>query len=121
MIEVQMADFSFAPSELVLKGGERVTLKFANEGSVQHEFMAGRQPDPVAGYAEDVLEGVQVQRQGGIAGGHGGAHAGTMLRVAAGRTAQMTFTVPERTGTYEFGCFEPGHYLLGMRGSLVIQ
>ena len=30
-------------------------------------------------------------------------------------------TVPDRTGPYEIGCLEPGHYLAGMVGKIVIE
>lgn len=40
--------------------------------------------------------------------------------VGAGETVEVTFTVPARKGTYPFLCTFPGHYALGMRGTLTV-
>ena len=36
-------------------------------------------------------------------------------------TVEITFTVPARPGTYEFICTFPGHYALGMKGTLTVK
>lgn len=38
-----------------------------------------------------------------------------------GETVEVTFTVPERKGTYLFVCTFPGHYSLGMKGTLTVR
>ena len=38
-----------------------------------------------------------------------------------GETVEVTFTVPSTAGTYEFICSFPGHFTLGMRGTLVVK
>lgn len=40
---------------------------------------------------------------------------------AGGETTEVTFTVPEETGTYEYICTFPGHFSAGMRGDLIVQ
>ncbi len=42
VIEVNMADYSFAPEALRIPAGQLVQLVFTNTGEVEHEFMAGR-------------------------------------------------------------------------------
>jgi len=46
------------------------------------------------------------------------AHTGL---AAADETAEVTFTVPEETGNYDYLCSFPGHFAAGMKGKLVIQ
>jgi azurin len=38
-----------------------------------------------------------------------------------GETVEVTFTVPDRPGTYAFICTFPGHFNLGMKGELVVK
>lgn len=40
---------------------------------------------------------------------------------AGGETTEVTFTVPEETGEYEFICTFPGHFTSGMRGTLIVE
>lgn len=40
---------------------------------------------------------------------------------AGGETTEVTFTVPEETGTYEYICTFPGHFIANMRGDFIIQ
>ena len=36
-------------------------------------------------------------------------------------TVEVTFKVPSAAGTYEFICTFPGHYTLGMKGTLTVK
>lgn len=38
-----------------------------------------------------------------------------------GETVETTFKVPAKPGTYAFVCSFPGHFALGMRGTLVVK
>lgn len=38
-----------------------------------------------------------------------------------GESAEVTFTAPQKPGTYEFICTFTGHYALGMKGTLVVK
>lgn len=40
---------------------------------------------------------------------------------AGGETVEVTFTVPEETGEYDFLCSFPGHFAAGMKGTLNVQ
>ena len=46
------------------------------------------------------------------------AHTGL---TGPGETADVTFKVPAKPGTYTFVCSFPGHFALGMRGTLVVK
>jgi azurin len=39
----------------------------------------------------------------------------------AGETVEVTFKAPAKAGTYTFVCSFPGHFALGMRGTLTVK
>ncbi|HYF95536.1 MAG TPA: cupredoxin domain-containing protein [Symbiobacteriaceae bacterium] len=49
-----------------------------------------------------------------------GLHA-EIKPVAPGTTGEVTFTAPDRPGTYEFACHVDGHYEKGMIGFVVVR
>lgn len=49
----------------------------------------------------------QIIAQTGLAGG--------------GETHEVTFTVPEETGEYDYICTFPGHFVGGMKGKLIVE
>lgn len=40
---------------------------------------------------------------------------------SGGETVEVTFTAPEQPGEYVFLCSFPGHYVGGMKGTLIVQ
>jgi len=40
---------------------------------------------------------------------------------AGGETVEVTFTAPERPSQYMFICTFPGHFLAGMKGTLIVE
>lgn len=136
VIEVAMKDFAFQPSTLTVPAGQKVTLKFTNTGTVEHEFMAGKKmAGEGEGFENDLFAGVSVKKQkpdetagegehseeaahaeeGESAGEdeHAGGeeqgeeHHGTMLALKPEKNGSMTFTVPpSKAGTYTIACFE---------------
>ncbi len=123
-ISVEMREFGYLPSSITLAPGERVTLKFKNVGTVEHEFMAGRQPTAGKGYAHDWLAVAKAARAASDkpdAHDADGAHAGSGIRIAAKAATAVTLVVPEDKGEFEFGCFIAGHYEGGMKGKLLVR
>jgi uncharacterized cupredoxin-like copper-binding protein len=116
-IQIEMSDFAFSPSSITLRAGEKVTLTFKNVGSVEHEFMAGKDPVIGRGYMKDLISAAQPETNGE----HGMDHTGAGVRVQPSGTASLTIIVPADWSEVEFGCFVPAHYEIGMRGKLVID
>lgn len=117
-VTIEMREFGYSPQTLTLTPGERVTLTFKNVGTVEHEFMAGRDPMVGKGYGLDWLALAKVDSDAG----HGsGGHTGVGLRVNPGKSGSLTLVVPQDKGEFEFGCFVAGHYEGGMKGKLVIE
>jgi uncharacterized cupredoxin-like copper-binding protein len=45
-----------------------------------------------------------------------------MLLLQVESNGSMSFTLPEsKRGTWTIGCFQPGHYLAGMTGVLIVE
>lgn len=40
---------------------------------------------------------------------------------AGGKTAEVTFTVPNKTGNYDYLCSFPAHFMAGMKGKLMVR
>lgn len=118
-IEIDMRSFAFTPNALTLKPGEKVTLVLNNRDTAEHEFMAGREPMKDGGYKEDLLARLEITPKPPAA--HEKGHGGIAVLVQPGRSGTMTFVVPDGGGTFEFGCFLPGHYEGGMKGALAIE
>jgi uncharacterized cupredoxin-like copper-binding protein len=124
-VSISLTEFAFGPDEIVLLAGDQVTLTLANEGSVRHEFMVGRNPMAnSAGYIDDFFEGIEptVTPSDAVAEDMHDDHAGFMVILDPGHTAEVSFVVPDdRTGEWEVGCFEPGHYDAGMHAVLTVE
>lgn len=116
-ISVDMSEFTYAPATISVKSGETVTLRLKNTGTIEHEFMAGREAMAGMGYMEDWLAMARAEH----ATGHDMDHQGSGMRVQPKDTATLTITVPAEKGEFEFGCFMPGHYESGMTGKLIVQ
>ena len=115
-ITIEMREFAFSPSAIDLAPGERVTLIFRNVGTVEHDFMAGREAVLGKGYGQDWLARANLD----AGKSHDREHAGEGVRVAAKKSAELRLVVPAEKGEFEFGCFVAGHYEAGMKGKLVV-
>jgi uncharacterized cupredoxin-like copper-binding protein len=118
-IEVTMTEFTFSPSTIALRPGEKVTLRFKNIGTLEHEFMAGLRAVPGKGFTEDWIAKAATNVPSHTHVGE--EHTGQGVRVSADWYGSLTVVVPDETGEYEFACFVQGHYEAGMRGRIVVS
>lgn len=108
-------DYAFIPGSLDLVPGETVVLHVVNAGLVVHEAVIGDKS------AQDAWEAAEAA----VAGAPPGPTplvsvppdvAGIRVVVRSGERVDVTFTVPEATGTSWFvGCHIPGHLDKGMQ------
>lgn len=140
-VTMVMKEFRFEPKVLHLKVGEQVIPTIKNEGQVEHEWLAGRglaNAPAERGYHTDLfailkprvtgrdyeLEKVSMggARRNEAAEGESAKLLDTEVDVEAGGVATLRFTVPASAkGQWEMGCFLPGHYESGMKGTIVIE
>lgn len=92
-VEVVATDFEFTPNRITVAPGENLTVLLRNEGDDPHniEFEIGEREYELE---EDL---------------------------APGEEGQLTFTVPNDTGEFEFYCPVGNHRELGMTGTLTIE
>ncbi|MEW6045248.1 MAG: plastocyanin/azurin family copper-binding protein [Bacillota bacterium] len=127
-IQLAMSDFAFNPNQLALQAGKVYEITLVNRGTAEHELMIGRgsrmagdeQGGEMHGYAENFFEGIEVtvEFEGGM------VETGELdeVEVEPGGEVKITFTVPAgKQGSWEMACFVPGHYELGMHGSLTVR
>ena len=139
-VTVVMKEFKFEPATIHLKAGETVALTIKNEGTVEHEWSAGRNvadntvekgyrtdlwallKPRVTGKAFDVEKVSATPSKSDEAEGETAKMLSTELDVQPGGSVTLRFAVPASAkGTWGFGCFVPGHYEAGMHGTLVID
>ncbi|MEK6975107.1 MAG: hypothetical protein AABY18_02045 [Candidatus Thermoplasmatota archaeon] len=124
-----MADSSGAKGPTFhVTAGKTVGLHVQNEGAVVHEVMFGRNvetEDGMAhGYGESLFENVGADvfvyqpAKTEVATEHGLAE----IEVGAGGQVWIRAMFPaEMKGTWEIGCFVPGHFEEGMKATLIIE
>ena len=128
-LTITLGDFSITPQKITLEAGVPAEITLVNKGTVVHELMVYPMPKPgLSGtklheWAEDNsyfkgLEvsvasgpGIQVERKGPSI---------VDIEVAAGRSTVVKFT-PAKAGVFEMSCQVPGHYEIGMKGTLTIR
>jgi uncharacterized cupredoxin-like copper-binding protein len=138
-VTLVMTEFKFEPATIHLKAGERVALTIRNDGTTEHEWSAGRNvvlTQAQAGYRTDLwallrptvagmqytLEKAKATPGNDLAEGETAEMLSTELDVQPGGSVTLHFTVPASAkGRWGFGCFVPGHYDAGMKGTLVVE
>lgn len=140
-------DYGFHPRHITWRVGDRVTIALRNESQTHfHEMMIGRGFDDTpygvgavhTQFHEDFWNGVHVVASNAhnvdnfVPGNavlsfvgpkpfvtEGGNFSPTL---DPGGTLDLTFTVPNKPGTWYYGCFVQQfmHYLAGMQGTITI-
>jgi len=111
VLEVHQLDtHRFEPASLQVKAGETVTLRITNTGSQIHEFFLGDKKAQTAHNKEMQAMGSNPMKMTDTA---------NAVTIDPGASKELTWTFP-KSGTVDFGCHEPGHYLDGMFGSVKV-
>lgn len=110
-ITIYVLDFSFRPHDghpgdpITIEAGKPYLITFENEGGIDHEIRFGRNPTAnLDGYQENLFDGMLA------------------LHLRPGEFATLLIQVPaEKKGTWEIGCFLPGHYQAGQKEPFIIE
>jgi len=103
---VEMVEFAFRPTVIVLESGRPVRLRFTNRGQIAHQFESAYLKNVPVLIASPSL--------------HVEAPGLDVLRVAPGGEARLEF-LPRRRGRFRFACTIEGHQEAGMRGVLEVR
>jgi len=107
----------YSPADWNVTQGESVRFKIINRGLVRHEFVLGS-PSELERHAE-VMSRAGSDHQHGTHDGEHGAPSGTAVTVEPGQIVELNWTFT-KAGQVSVGCFEPGHYQAGMRGTVTV-
>ena len=107
-IEMSATDIRFTPKTVTVAVGETVKFQVTNSGKLDHEFLLGDAGDQVEHDKEMLtMGGMKIAHVNGVS-------------IAAGQTASLVWTFT-KSGTLQYACHVPGHYLAGMVGQLTIK
>ena len=133
-IKIDMDDYKFVPDTVHIPAEEQVVLQFINIGTVDHEFMAGKEVNSdFTGYNVDLFANVDVKKEKGevkkkpaVPAPEKPRQPGVALVLLPAQSGSMSFTLPkDKTGEWEMGCFIPlgelTHYHAGMKGIVVVE
>jgi azurin len=112
----------FSVEKITAKPGEKLTVKLVNNSklpamAMSHDFVLLKSGvdahafDQAASTAK-ATDYIPESKANEII-----AHT---AMVAGGHSESVTFTVPEKAGTYVYICTFPGHFAAGMKGELVV-
>jgi uncharacterized cupredoxin-like copper-binding protein len=119
----------YPPKTATLLAGHSVLVTLRNDGHIVHQWTVGRTLLLGGGYEDDLLAMMEpevlsgtgyrlVETEEAAAGGPGGVS----IEVAPGAAVTFRLAVPaDATGTWEMGCFVPGHYQAGMKAALRVE
>ncbi|MDF1524493.1 MAG: hypothetical protein P1P87_16950 [Trueperaceae bacterium] len=129
-VVIELREFSFtvaggeANAPIVFKAGQPYSVVFSNVGMMGHEVLVGRSvlvedgvPD---GYETNLLDALPVK----VAGDDWevGTSGFVEVELEPGQSVEIYFTLPtELIGTWEIGCFVPGHYQAGMKAAVIVE
>lgn len=138
-VTVTGSEFKFEPDTIRLKVGQEARITFRNDGEKDHEMMMGKTLSMMAGkpagfqtwllvgvpvrFERDGKEIMAMDAMGGEMEMGTPDDAGMMLIMQGASPITMIFTVPDRVGEWEMGCFEDdgAHYDDGMKGKVIVE
>lgn len=117
---------------LRLEVGERYELVFVNEGAMLHEVLLGRdvveEQGIPSGYQEHLLREIEVgmeveiEAEGASRALEVEAFGLEELELDPAVSVAVSFELPaDRKGSWELGCFVPGHYEAGMKLPIIVE
>jgi uncharacterized cupredoxin-like copper-binding protein len=103
VISIELSEFKFTPSDVVLDKGRRYVLRLTDGGKHDHDLIA-----------KAFFQTVSMDPASASA-----VHDGE-VDLTPGDVADVGFT-PQTAGTYEMHCGHPFHASLGMKGHIVVR
>lgn len=114
VIEIEMVDIGFDPSEVDVSVGETVEFVFVNQGALRHEAVFGDEEVQEDHEVEmQQMDGDMAMDDDDMAMDHDDEGV-VALAVEPGTTEKVVMSFDE-PGQTLIGCHEPGHWAAGMR------
>ncbi|MDR8390760.1 plastocyanin/azurin family copper-binding protein [Aliifodinibius sp. S!AR15-10] len=122
-IEITGTDnMKFDVTSIEAQTGEEITIKFTTKSQIPKTAMAHNVVvlDKDANVDEVVMASMQARDNEYIAPEYKDQIVAATALAGGGETVEVTFTVPQEPGQYEYVCTFPGHYQAGMKGVLTV-
>lgn len=107
-VEIKMSDaMRFDPASIAVKKGETIRFVVKNEGKIKHEM--------VLGTTGELREHAAMMQKMPMME-HDDPNA---VALEAGKTGDLVWHFT-KAGTFDFACFQPGHFEAGMKGKIEV-
>lgn len=123
-IEIQVGDnMHFNPARLDARPGEQLRVVLKDVGTMPkvamaHDFVLLRKGADPKAFAD---KSATARDTNYIAPALKDEVLASTTLVGPGESAEVTFKAPDKAGDYTFLCSFPGHFVVGMRGTLVVK
>ncbi len=108
IIKMLATDIEFTPKAITARMGETVMFEIVNNGKLEHEFVLGDSAEQIDHDKEmAAMPGMKMDHVNGVG-------------VAPGQSARLVWTFT-KSGTLQYACHVPGHFVAGMVGQLTIK
>ncbi|WP_445665872.1 plastocyanin/azurin family copper-binding protein [Fodinibius sp. AD559] len=116
-------NMKFSVTSIEAEPGEEITIKLTTKSQIPKQAMAHNVVviDKDANVDEIANASARARDNEYIAPDYEDEIIAATGLAGGGETVEVTFTVPEETGEYEYICSFPGHYPAGMKGVLKVQ
>lgn len=107
-IKMLATDIKFTPTAITVRKGETVMFEIVNHGKLEHEFVLGDNAEQIEHDREmAAMPDMKMNHVNGVG-------------VAPGKAAHLVWTFT-KSGTLQYACHVPGHFVAGMVGQLKIK
>ena len=123
-IEIVGTDnMKFSVTSIEAEAGEEITIKLTTKSQIPKTAMAHNVVviDKDANVDEVAMASMQARGNDYIAADYKDQIVAATALAGGGETVEVTFTVPDQPGDYEFICTFPGHYQAGMKGVISVK
>lgn len=116
-------NMKFSVTSIEAEAGEEITIKLTTKSQIPKSAMAHNVVliDKDANVDEVAMASMQARDNNYIAPNYKDQIVAATALAGGGETVEVTFTVPEESGNYEYICSFPGHYQAGMKGILTVK
>ena len=109
-VEIVMEDIKFDQTTLTVTAGQAINFRFTNTGKIAHDAFIGDE----AAQADHEAEMAEMSDTGGH-----DMEAGA-ITLQPGDSGELSFTF-DKSGVYQIGCHQPGHYAAGMKIEVTVK
>jgi azurin len=124
VVHIQVGDnMKFAPAAFAAAPGESITVVLTDVGQMPkvamgHNFVLLKKASEAKGIVDKCASARATEF---VAPDVKPQLIAVTKLVGPGETAEVTFTVPAQRGDYLFICTFPGHFAMGMKGTLTVK